>query len=175
MPRAHKALAVVFTALVGGAMAAGPASAAGSATSDFTVTASVADNCTISTTAIAFGAYDPVVTNLTAPKDGTGSVTITCTQGAVATIGLSAGLNGADAVGTTRAMKSGIDQLNYEIYKATDHSAVWGNSGTALLSPVAAPSTAPRTYTTFGRIPGAQITVPAGATYTDTVTATVNF
>jgi spore coat protein U-like protein len=170
----HRALAVAFTALVGGAMAAGPASA-GSATSDFTVTASVADNCTISTTAIAFGAYDPVVTNLTAPKDGTGSVTITCTQGAVATIGLNAGVNGGTAVGTTRAMKSGSDQLNYEIYKATDHAAVWGNSGTDLLSPVAAPSTTPRTYTTFGRIPGAQITVPAGATYTDTVTATVNF
>jgi len=155
-------------------VAAGSA-AAGSATSDFTVTASVADNCTISTTAIAFGAYDPVVTNLTAPKDGTGSVTITCTQGAVATIGLNAGLNGGTAVGTTRAMKSGSDQLNYEIYQETGHSTVWGNSGAALLSPVAAPSTAPRTYTTFGRIPGAQVTVPAGATYTDTVTATVNF
>ena len=50
---------------------------AGSATSNFSVTASVASNCTISTTSIAFGAYDPIVANATTPLDTTGSVTIT--------------------------------------------------------------------------------------------------
>src|ERR1035437_2543474 len=50
-----------------------PASvSAATATANLSVTASVAATCTISTTDVAFGAYDPVVTNLVAPKDGTG-------------------------------------------------------------------------------------------------------
>ena len=38
---------------------------AGSAPANLAVSASIAANCTISTTAVAFGAYDPVVTNAT--------------------------------------------------------------------------------------------------------------
>jgi spore coat protein U-like protein len=154
-------------------LAAAPAFA-GSATSNFTVTASVANNCSISTTGISFGAYDPIVANATTALDSTGSVTIACTKGATTTIGLNAGNNGANATGTTRAMKSGSDYLSYEIYQNTGRTTLWGNSGADLFTPVAAPSSAPRTFTTYGRVPAGQ-DVPAGASYTDTVTATVNF
>ncbi len=153
-------------------LAAGP-SFAGSATSNFSVTASVANNCTISTAAISFGAYDPLVANASAPLDSTGSVTITCTKGATTTIGLNTGANGANASGTTRAMKSGSDYLSYEIYQDTGRTTVWGNSGGGLFTPAAAPDKNPRTFTTYGRVPSAQ-DVPTGS-YTDTVTATVNF
>ncbi len=147
---------------------------AASATSSFTVTASVAANCSISTTTIAFGAYDPVVAQAASPLDGTGSVTITCTKGAVTTIGLNAGGNGASALGTTRAMADGSGNfLSYEIYQNAARNVFWGNSGADLFAPPVAPSKAPRTFSTFGRIPAAQ-DVPAGS-YTDTVTATVNF
>jgi len=154
-------------------VAAAPAFA-GSATSNFSVTASVASNCTISTTSIAFAAYDPIVANATTPLDATGSVIITCTKGAATTIGLNAGLNGASATGTTRAMKSGTDYLSYEIYQDSGRTIVWGNSGAGLLTPAVAPDKNPRTFTTNGRVPAGQ-DVPAGASYTDTVTATVNF
>jgi len=147
---------------------------AGSATSNFTVTATVANNCSISTAGISFGAYDPIVANASAPLDAAGSVTIQCTKGATTTIGLSAGNNGANATGTTRAMKSGSDYLSYEIYQDSGRASVWGNSGSALFTPAAAPSSAPRPFTTYGRVPAGQ-DVPAGASYTDTVTATVNF
>src|SRR5438128_1650300 len=84
---------VALAGLGGLLLAAGPA-LAGSATSNFSVTASVANNCTISTTAIGFGAYDPIVANATTPLDSTGSVTITCTKGAATTLSLNAGNNG---------------------------------------------------------------------------------
>jgi spore coat protein U domain-containing protein, fimbrial subunit CupE1/2/3/6 len=154
-------------------LASAPAFAA-SATSSFSVSATVTNNCTITTAAINFGAYDPTVTNLSTPLDATGSVTITCTKGAVTTVGLSAGANGANATGTTRAMKSGSDYLSYELYQDTGRATVWGNSGTGLFTPPVAPSKDLRTFTTYGRIPAGQ-DVPAGTTYTDTVTATVNF
>jgi len=154
-------------------MGAGPA-LAGSATSNFTVTAAVANNCTISSTAIGFGDYDPIVANASTPLDVAGTVVITCTKGAATTIGLNTGNNAANASGTTRAMKSGSDYLSYEIYQEAARTTVWGNSGTGLFTPPAAPSKNPRTFQTYGRVPAAQ-DVPAGASYTDTVTATVNF
>ncbi len=147
---------------------------AGSAASNFTVTASVANNCTISTTALAFGAYDPVVANASTALDNTGSVTITCTKGVATTIGLNTGSNGANATGTTRAMKSGSDYLSYEIYQNSGRTTLWGNSGGDAFTPANAPDRNPRTFTSYGRVPAGQ-DVPAGTSYTDTVTATVNF
>ena len=119
-------------------LASAPAFAA-SATSNFSVTATVSNNCTITTAAISFGSYDPVVTNASTPLDATGSVTITCTKGAATTIGLNAGNNGANATGTTRAMKAATTYLSYEIYQETGRTTVWGNTGAALLTPAAAP------------------------------------
>jgi spore coat protein U domain-containing protein, fimbrial subunit CupE1/2/3/6 len=170
---AHMRVSRVVAGLAGLLAAAAPAFA-GSATSTFSVTASVASNCTISTTSIAFGAYDPIVANATTPLDTTGSVTITCTKGAATTIGLNAGNNSANATGTTRAMKSGSDYLSYEIYQDSGRSTVWGNSGAGLFTPAVAPDKAPRTFTMYGRVPAGQ-DVPASGSYTDTVTATVNF
>ena len=153
-------------------LATAPAFAA-TATSNFTVTASVANNCTISTVGIAFGAYDPIVTHASTPLDAAGSVTITCTKGSTTTIALSAGANGPSATGTTRAMASGTNYLSYEIYQETGRTTVWGTSGAGLLTPAAAPDKSARAFTTYGRIPAGQ-DVPSGS-YSDTVTATVNF
>ncbi len=143
---------------------------AGSATSSLSVSATVASNCTISTSALSFGSYDPIVANATANLDGTGTVTITCTKGAVTTVGLDLGGN---ASGTTRRMASGTERLSYELYKDSSRSSVWGNSGTDLNDTGTAPSKAARAFTVYGRIPSAQ-DVAAGS-YSDTVTATVNF
>ena len=144
---------------------------AASTSTSLSVTASVNNNCTISTAALAFGAYDPVVTNASSPLDGTGTVTIACTKGATTTIGLGLGTN---ASGSTRRMTDGSgNYLTYEAYQESSHSTVWGTSGAGLLTPAAAPSKAARSFTVYGRIAGSQ-DIPAGS-YTDTVTATVNF
>jgi spore coat protein U-like protein len=158
-------------ALSGAAAAAAQLSAAGSATATMSVSASVSNNCTISTTALSFGAYDPIVANDTANLDGTGSVTITCTKGSTPTVGMNTGSN---ADGSTRRLAdSSSNFIAYELFSDSQRSTVWGNSGTALFTPATTPSKDARQYTVYGRIAGGQ-DVPAGS-YSDSITATVNF
>ncbi len=163
-------LAATAALLVGTTALTTPASAA-SATANLAVSATVVNNCSITTAPLAFGSYDPVVTNASTDLDGTGTVSVACTKGSTATIGLGVGSN---ASGSTRRMKdSGSNYLSYEIYQDSSRATVWGNSGAGLLSPAAAPSKAARAFTVYGRVPASQ-DVPAGS-YADTVVATVNF
>jgi len=144
---------------------------AGSTSTSLALSASVSNNCTISTSAVGFGSYDPVVVNASAALDGTGTVSIACTKGATTTIGLDLGSN---ASGSTRRLTDGSSNyLTYELYQDSGRSTVWGNAGSGLFTPVAAPSKASRSFAAYGRVAGSQ-DVPAG-TFTDTVTATVNF
>jgi spore coat protein U-like protein len=161
---------VALTASTALVAALAPRASAATATANLTVSATVTKNCTVSTSALAFGSYDPVVTNASANLDGTGTVSVACTRGATATVGLGTGSN---ASGSARRMGDGSGNfLNYELYSDSGRSAVW-NAGAGTLSLSAAPSRVARDYTVYGRINGNQ-DVPAG-TYGDTVVATVNF
>ena len=133
------------------------------------VTTTVVANCTIATGAVAFGNYDPVVVNATAPLDATGSVTIACTKGTTTTVGLDTGGN---AQAGARRMTDGTEFLGYELYKDT-YVTPWGNTGGGVLDTGAAPSRDPRVFTVYGRVAASQ-DVQAGA-FTDSVVATVNF
>ena len=164
MASAATAVALVFAAFNA------PASAA-TATANLGVTATVTNNCTISTAALAFGSYDPVVANASTNLDGTGTVSVACTKGTSATVGLGLGSN---ASGSTRRMSDGSGNfLTYELYQDASHATVWGNAGAGLLSPAAAPSKATRNFTVYGQVASNQ-DVTAGS-YSDTVVATVNF
>jgi len=140
------------------------------ATANLGVSATVAKNCSITTSAVAFGSYDPVVTHATSPLDGTGSVVVTCTKGAGTRIDLGVGAN---ASGSTRRMAGGGDFLTYELYQNTGRTTVWGSGASAGQTIAAAPSRAARTFTVFGRIPAGQDV--SAASYADTVVATINF
>ena len=174
-----KNTAVAICVAFGTALISAPAYA-GSQTSNLSVTATVTANCSITTTPVAFGSYDPVVANAATALAGTGTVVIACTTASIPTIGLGLGLNASGAI---RRMISGAQLLPYELYQATSNvagaacaaspSTVWGTSGVNLLTTVAAPSKAARTYNVCGSIPGGA-DVAAGA-YADTVVATVNF
>jgi spore coat protein U-like protein len=140
-------------------------------TDTFTVRATVSQNCSITTTPVGFGVYDPVVANATTPLDGTGAVIVTCTKGAGTRIDLN---NGANATGGTRRMSAGGgDFLTYQLYQNSGRTTVWGSGGSAGQTIAGAPSKAPRTFTVFGRVPAGQ-DVPAGS-YADTVVATIHF
>lgn len=145
--------------------------AAATATANLAVTATVTNNCTIATAPVAFGSYDPVVTHASAHLESTGTVTVTCTRGATATVALSAGNN---AVGPTRNLKDlNNNLLAYELFQDSGRTAVWSDTPSGLLPLGAAPSRAPRNFTVYGRVLAGQ-DVPAG-NYGDTVVATVNF
>lgn len=149
---------------------AGPALAQ-TATANLSVSATVAKNCTITTSAVSFGSYDPVVANATTPLDSTGTISVTCTKGAGTRIDLGLGANPS---GSTRQMAGGSSEfLTYELYQDSGRSTVWGSGAMAGNNIGAAPSKVTRNVTVFGRVPAAQ-DVSASA-YNDTVVATINF
>lgn len=163
--------------------ASGMASAA-SASTYFPVTASVSQNCSISTTsALAFAAYDSVGTNATAALNSTGQISVTCSKGAVGlTIGMDDGTHG---VGGQRQMIGGsaAGLLQYNIFQPPGNApdtactfpgtTAWTAIGTGLLTLTSAPTNVSRLYNVCGTIPGGQDV--AADSYTDTVGATINF
>lgn len=148
---------------------------AGTATSNLSVSASVSANCTISTSAVAFGAYDPVSANAATPLDGTGGVTVTCTQGASTTITLGQGstpkAGSTDAVPLRQMGDGGANRLEYFLHQDAAHTTAWGNTaGTGVAHTGTGTATS---ITVHGRVSAGQ-NVPSGS-YADTVVATVTF
>jgi spore coat protein U-like protein len=160
---------------------------AGETTSILAVTASVAQNCLISTNAVAFGSYDPVVTNGAsgAALNGTGSVSVTCTRSSTG-VTIAFGV-GAHATGSTRRMAGGATGafLMYELYQpsATTPAANCSFPGTTVWnasSGIFAPSGvgdwgagSPKTFNVCGTVPRGQDA--AADSYTDSVIATISF
>ena len=140
-----------------------------SKTANLKVSATVVANCIVTTTDVNFGNYDPVGTNATAPLDADGSVTLACTRGTVALVGMNYGSN---ASGVIRRMANGTSFLTYDLYLNSQRSIRW-------VSPLIffpgnqASSTAPRTLPVHGRIPQGQ-DVPVGA-FADTVLVVATF
>lgn len=159
------------------------AAIAGVGTGTFTAQTQVNANCTVSTSAVAFGSYDPVGANKTADLNSIGTVTIACVKDTAPTIGLDLGSN---ASGTTRRMQNTTvagNFLQYELYlpSGTAPNAAcsfpgatpWGTAGANLFNAGAAPNKNPRTYNVCGTIPAGQN--PLFGNYQDTVVAAVNF
>lgn len=141
-------------------------------TTDFQVTATVADSCLVSATDLNFGAYDSVAATA---LDGTSTITVTCTAQTAYTIGLDAGLQSAGATGTTRAMignDTATTLLNYELYTETGRTNVWGDIGGTTVAQSDLTGGA-LDYTVYGQIPALQY-VPA-ASYVDTINVTVDY
>ncbi|HZA53948.1 MAG TPA: spore coat U domain-containing protein [Candidatus Udaeobacter sp.] len=161
------------------AMAATPLFAASSPSVGLSITASVAAKCIVSSTsAVAFGAYDPVVTNAAggADLDGTGTVGIKCSPGNGSSISLD---SGANASGNQRRMQgpAGTSSafLNYDLYSDAARTTAWGNgsNGASALTITASSNASERPFTVYGRVPKGQ-DVNVGS-FSDTVQVTVNF
>jgi spore coat protein U-like protein len=160
------------------------ASVAATGTTNIPVSASVSQSCSITTAAaLAFGAYDPIGVNASAPLNATGQVSVACSKGAT---GLTIGMdNGTNVLGVQRQMKGSAStgNLQYNLYQPPSDepstacvfpgSTPWSNTGAGLLKLTSAPTKVARLYNVCGTIPGGQ-DVAVGL-YTDIVSATLNF
>ena len=170
---------VMSVAVLAGAglLVAGGEAEAGTASANLTVSATVSATCLLTTTPLAFGAYDPIVANATTDKTGTGIVTVTCTSGASSTVTL--GQGSSPKTGSTnevplRRMTDGAgtpDYLSYLLYQDAPHATVWGNTVSTGKAHTGTGAAAP--LTVYGVVTVGQ-NVPAGS-YSDTVVATVTF
>ena len=177
---------VKFATVVGAAaLAAGLSSAAwaGTATSNVAVTATVAQNCSITANPLAFGPYDPVTANAATAATTTATLDVNCTKGSTAiTVQLDVGQH---AAGNQKQMLGAVnlDNLQYNIFQPTTgvsgntscSATEWGPPSAALtVTPaVAWSATAVNSFTMCGSIPAAQ-NVSADS-YSDTVVATITF
>jgi len=125
--------------------------------------------CTISATPVSFGTYNVFSST---PLDSTGSVIFNCDNRANITITLN---NGGATTFNPRRMLNGSEPLNYNLYRDAARTAIWGDGtgGTQVYSDPRTPRNQNVTLTVYGRIPAGQ-DVSVG-TYTNTVTATINF
>ena len=158
------------------------------ATSNLSVTASVAQRCSISTTPVAFGAYDPVSTHSAGGVDlnGTGALSVTCTKNSTG-VNITLGL-GANFTGTTRRLANGAatEFLTYELYHpftadpgsvcTFPGTTVWGTALAGIFTPTNVANwgaNSAKTFNVCGTVARGQDA--ASGNYTDTVVATVNF
>lgn len=158
------AQAVRLVALTGAAivaLAAHPAFAAN--TAELGVSATVADTCSVTTTAVAFGTVD---VTLNANVDAEGAFSVTCTTGSIWTASADAG-EATDAVVTARKMTSGANLMNYALYAETGRT-------TNFVSATGTGTGGAQSTTVYGRVPGGQSALPAGA-YADSVTISVTY
>ena len=125
--------------------------------------------CTINSTPINFGSYS--VFSMSPNNNSGGSITIVCTNGSGGSfdVMLSTGLSNGY---TSRVMKSGINQLNYNLYTSAARTSIWGD-GSDGSNVMRASKGGTTTLTLFGQIPAEQ-DANVGA-YSDSITATVNF
>lgn len=151
------------------AVAAQPAAATDSS-GTLSVNATITSNCAVSTTTVAFGSID-VTLNTT--FDGTGAISVTCTNGTAWTAKADAGTGGAGTSLTHRKM-SGPDKLSYDLFTDSGRTTIWGDgvtSGTAAITGTGTGSA--QNNTIYGRIRNGS-TAKAGD-YSDTITVTLTY
>jgi spore coat protein U-like protein len=149
-----------------------PQAQATTTTTPLSVTAIVGAVCSLSTSAVAFGSYDPIVVNASSPLNATGSVSDTCSNGLGGTITLDQGLDPTSSSTTAvpaRQMRNGAAVLGYFLYSDSARTVAWGSTGVGITGTGA--TSAP--ILVYGQIPGAQNA--AAGSYADTVTVTVTF
>jgi spore coat protein U-like protein len=134
----------------------------------FTFTATVAANCTVSATSLAFGTVGLLNAAVTAQNQ----VTARCTATTPYTVGLDNGLTGTSP--TARNMTNGSGRVTYGIYMDSAGQQPWGSAGLGSAYVQSATGTGSnQVFTGYGLAP-AQNT-PAPASYSDTVVATVTY
>lgn len=125
--------------------------------------------CTFSSSSpVNFGTYNVFAT--LPNNNGIGSLRISCSGGGGPfKVTLSTGQGNSYV---SRVMKSGANPLNYNLYTSAARNVVWGD-GNGVTGVMTAARNATTTLSVFGQISAGQDA--AVGTYTDSITAIVNF
>jgi spore coat protein U-like protein len=134
----------------------------------FRVSASVQAVCEVTATDLTFGTY---TSQSGTDVQGTTLLRATCTPGSTYNVGLNEGTSPGATV-NQRKMVSGTQALNYQLYRESSRTSIWGNTtGTDTVTGVG--TGIAQDHTVFGAVPAAQV-VPAGD-YGDTITVRVYY
>ena len=164
MKSCKKVLLTLFATIA--VLALVPASAfAATATTTFSVTATVQATCLVSANTLAFGTYSGV------QLDGTTTVGVTCTNTTPYTVGLDAGTFTGATVTTRRMTGPAAAPLSYSLFSDSGRTTNWGNTAGSWVSGTGNGSS--QTLNVYGRIAAAQYATPGA--YTDTITVTVTY
>lgn len=165
-----RALAPGLFLIASAAFTAPAAATASTANSTLSVDATVTANCTVSTSSLEFGDVDPLSGS---NVDGTGGITVTCTNGTTWTAAAGIG-SGSGASFTSRRMADGSNLLNYNLYTDESRSSVWGDGTSSTATIGGTGDGSAQSATVYGRIGSGQTSVPPGS-YADTVSVTVTY
>jgi spore coat protein U-like protein len=163
---------IVLPALASLAGFCSPALAAGSATGQFNVTATVLAACSVSATDLIFGSYSA---STATPTDISNSMSITCTNALPYTVALDGGTTAASVAARTMTDSATptAHLLKYFLYSNSSRTTLWGDgtSGTSTIGGTGTGATA--TLNVYGRIPAGQF-LNAGS-YSDKITITISY
>ncbi|MDB5907735.1 MAG: Spore coat domain protein [Massilia sp.] len=145
--------------------------------------ARAAGACSISSTGLAFGSYQPLTFAgklLSSDKTSWATISVVCTAIAVGgayTISLGPGNYGAGNRITNRYLNNtnGGDYMLFNVYTDGAYTIVWGGAGagSTLNGSILAGSTN-QSLTVYGKVPGGQHTLKAGS-YSDSMVMTITY
>jgi spore coat protein U-like protein len=152
------------------ALAAGTVANAGTATGTFTVQATIVSACAVTATTLNFGTYSP---SAASALTGSSTISVNCTTGSPYTVALNVGSGGGSF--TTRTLLNGTNTLNYNLYKDSAYSQVWGDGSGSTFTVAGTGSglLTSNNITVYGSIPISQ-DKPTGA-YASLITVTVSY
>ncbi|RKP52727.1 Csu type fimbrial protein [Trinickia fusca] len=134
----------------------------------FTASATVVNNCNISTTNVSFAAAGV----LSSAFNALGSISAQCTNGDAWSIALNGGSSG-NVVSRSMQRTGGGGTVSYQLYTDSAHTSAWGDgtAGTTTVTGIGTGNT--QVVTVYGVVPSQ--TTPAPGNYLDSITATISF
>ena len=139
---------------------------AATATTSFSVTATVQASCTVSASNLAFSAYTGV------ENDTNTAVSVSCTTSTPYNVGLNAGAGTGATVSSRKMTGPSSSLLNYALYRDSARTQNWGNTvGTDTVSGTG--NGTAQSLTVYGAIPASQSASPGS--YSDTIVVTVTY
>jgi spore coat protein U-like protein len=149
---------------------------AGTATGNLSVTMTITAGCTITAATLAFPST-PGTTLIATAQTANTTFTVTCSNTAPFTVGMS---QGGNYLGGSNRMVSSGNFINYSLYQNAGLSTPWTTGATNSTCTtsgqcyVGTGTGSAQTLTVYGQVPTVAV-APAAGSYTDTVTMTVTY